>query len=52
MEGWMLISLVWMTAVLELLVSLVFAEPVYEVLHVRRMKWYLFGGYEVDGNIF
>ena len=48
----MLTSLVWMIAVLELLVGLVIAEPVYEMLHVQRMKWNLFGSYEVDRNIF
>jgi hypothetical protein len=48
----MLTSLAWMIAVLELLVSLVTTEPVYEVLHVQRMKWNLFSSYEVDRNIF
>ena len=42
MEGWMLTSLAWMNAVLELLVSLVIAELVFEVLHVPRMKLNLF----------
>jgi hypothetical protein len=36
MEGRMLTSLAWMIAVLELLVSLVIAEPVHEVLHPQR----------------
>jgi len=48
----MLISLALTIAALELLVSLVIAEPVYEELLVQRMKWYLLNGYEVDRNIF
>ena len=48
----MVTSLAWMTAVLELWVSLAIAELVYEMLRVRRTKWNLFGSYEVDRNIF
>jgi len=36
MEGRMLTSLAWMIAVLELLVSLVIAELVYELLRPQR----------------